>query len=120
MHFGKDLTGFWTGDLSIRLLLVLIKRLLRMHGRSALAEAMLGQQASWSNIEYVLADIADKVEAGNYLFLSAHKSEGYVMPNFTPYPRPGLDLSQSVTIEPEPNWASVDDIRDLFRQMHGG
>lgn len=120
MHFGIDLRDFWTGALSLRRLKVLIYRLLKMHGRSAVSEAVLGEQASWSNLEYILADLRDSIEAGNHLFLSAHKSEEYQMPDFRPYPRPGLDLSQSVTNSEADNWASAEDIASLFDHMHGG
>jgi hypothetical protein len=94
-----------------------------MHGRSAVAEAYIGEQASWSNTDYILADIRDSIEAGNYLFLSAHKSEDYQMPDFQPYPRPGLDPSLLVyrtEAESEPDWASAQDIAGLFKRMHGG
>lgn len=121
MHFGIDLVELWRGELSIRRVSTLVHRLLGMHGQSALAVAMLGDQARWGNQEYILADLRDSIEAGNYLFLSAHKSDGYTMPDFQVYPRPGLDVSQSVTNpEPEPNWATADDIRNLFKLMHGG
>ncbi len=122
MHFGIDLTDFWTGALSIRRVKVLILRLLAMHGRSALSEAYLGEQASWSNEAYILADVRDSIEAGNYLFLSAHKSDGYKMPDFKPYPRPGLDPGLLVygSDDPEPDWASPQDIAQLFKRMHGG
>jgi len=118
-HFGIDLGGFWTRKLSLRRLLVLIRRLLRMHGRSALSEALIGEQAAWSNIEYILADLRDSIEVGNYLFLSAHKSEGYRMPDFQPYPRPGLDLSQRFE-EPEPEWATAQDLMNFFSQVNRG
>lgn len=123
MHFGIDLCEFWAGGkLSLRRLRVLILRLLAMHGQSAVSEAYLGEKASWSNEAYIMADIRDSIEAGNYLFLSAHKSEGYKMPDFQPYPRPGLDFSQLVTKsdEPEADWASAQDIAELFKRMHGG
>lgn len=119
MHFGLDLGDFWSGGLSLRRLKVLIFRLLKMHGLSAVCEAVLGEQASWSNVEYMLADLRDSIEAGNYLFLSAHRSEDYVMPDFRTYPRPGLELSELVS-NPEPEWATADDIADLFKLMHGG
>jgi hypothetical protein len=119
MHFGVDICGFWRGELTLRRLTVLIRRLLRMHGQSAVAEAYLGKPASWSNTEYILADLRDSIEAGNYLFLSAHKSEGYTMPAFQPYPRPGVELSQLVRVD-EPDWATASDIAQLFNQMHGG
>ena len=120
MHFGIDLRDFWTGELSLRRLMVLIYRLVRMHGQSDVSEAVLGEPASWGNIEYLLADLRDSIESGNYMFLSAHKSESFRMPEFKPYPRPGLDLSQSVTISESDDWASAEEIADLFRQMHGG
>lgn len=118
MHFGIDVREFFTGDLTLRRLNVLVRRLIGMHGRSALSEAMLGEQASWSNIEYILADLRDSIEAGNYLFLSAHRDDKYTMPEFQPYPRPGLDV-QSVNYSPEPEWATAQDIAELFRMAHG-
>lgn len=90
-----------------------------MNGRSALSEALIGEQAAWSNIEYILADLRDSIEVGNYLFLSAHKSEGYRMPDFQPYPRPGLDLSQRFE-EPEPEWATAQDLMNFFSQVNRG
>jgi hypothetical protein len=121
MHFnGIDLKDFWTGKLSLRRLAILIHRLLKMHGRSAVSEAVLGEQASWSNIEYMLADIRDSIEAGNYFFLSAHRDEKKPMPEFKMYPRPGWDMDQSVTNQDEPDWASAQEIAELFNYMHGG
>lgn len=122
MHFGVDLVDFWGGKLSLRRVGVLIRRLLAMHGRSAVSEAYLGEQAAWSNEAYIMADIRDSIEAGNYLFLSAHKSDGYRMPDFKPYPRPGLDSSLLVykSDEPEADWASPQEISQLFKRMHGG
>jgi hypothetical protein len=119
MHFGVDICDFWTGALSLRRAKVLIHRLLKMHGQSAVSEAYLGTPASWSNLEYMIADLRDSIEAGNYLFLSAHRSEGYRMPDFQPYPRPGVDFSQSFIPE-DTDWASAQDIAALFRQMQGG
>lgn len=120
MHFGIDLKDFWGQKLSIRRVSVLVRRLLKMHGRSAISEAFLGEQAAWSNTEYILADLRDSVEAGNYLFLSAHSREGYKVPDFNPYPRPGVDFSQSVTVsESETEWASAQDIMNLMSRLNG-
>lgn len=120
MHFRIDLCDFWTGALSLRRLKILIHRLLRMHGQSAVSESVLGEEAAWSNIEYMLADLRDSVEAGNYLFLSAHRSEEYQMPDFKSYPRPGIESVSHLIEEPEPDWASAQEIAELFRHMHGG
>lgn len=90
-----------------------------MHGRSALSEAVVGEQASWGNVEYILADLRDSIEAGNHMFLSAHKAEGYQMPDFRPYPRPGLDLSQSVIHSEPAEMATAQDLQQFFNQLRG-
>ncbi|MEU1881892.1 hypothetical protein ABZ470_31720 [Streptosporangium sp. NPDC020072] len=80
---------FYRGRVSLRRLLVVINRLLQMHGRSALAVALLGDVALWSNTDYLIADAIDRIEVTNWLLVEINKSEGTNNPFPDPYPRPG-------------------------------
>lgn len=119
MHFHLDLLDYYRGGISIRRLNVLVWRLLKMHGRSAVAEALLGEQARWGNAEYILADIADRLDAGNFLFIEANKAEGTDNPMPKPYPRPGVDMSMYEINEDATRFASNEEIVG-FLSMLGG
>ncbi|GAA2665201.1 hypothetical protein [Nonomuraea recticatena] len=91
MHFpGIRIEGLFDGTLTLRRILVLVNRLLGMLGKSALAVALLGEAASWSNEEYILADLYDEIAVGNWMFVTAHRTDDQAsIPTPPPYRRPG-------------------------------
>lgn len=123
MHFHLDLLDFYRGKISIRRIHVLIWRLLKMYGQSALAEALLGEQASWSNTNYILADLADRLEAANYIFIEAHKAENASNPTPTPYPRPGMKYDSETSHEliqgDRHEWATAQDLNGFLTMLGG-
>lgn len=129
MHFhGIDLHDLFTGRLSFRRLAVLINRLVGMFGKSAVSLAMLGEQARWGNTQYMIADLIDRVEISNWLTTEVYKAEGSSNPIPTPYPRPGMDSSESsqsgegvvnelIGETETPRLASAQDIAEWFSQL---
>lgn len=121
MHFhGVDLHDLFAGRMSFRRLSVLVNRLMVMYGKSALSEALLGEPAHWSNEEYMLADVIDRLEIGNWLMTEVHKSEDTSNPVPKPYPRPGMSaesesLNELTTNEPE--MASAHELAQWFAQI---
>lgn len=69
------MTAFWRGDLSIRLLSVITRQLLR-DPSSALMQAVAPIETRWGPVEYLLADLLD-------VTMAAHFKDP------KPYPRPG-------------------------------
>lgn len=94
-HFhGVDLLDFYRGRLSLRRLAALLKRLLRLPGRSALAAAV-DARAQWSPSQYLLAEVIDRVELSNWLAVEIN-AEHNDLPFPDPVSRPG-DVQETST-----------------------
>lgn len=120
MHFGIDLRDLFTGRLSFRRLGVLINRLVGMYGQSAVSVALLGEAARWSNTEYLIADLIDRVEILNWLTTEIHKSPNTSNPIPEPHPRPGMSREGGELIntpESEPQMATAQDLSDWFAKL---
>lgn len=65
--FNIDLLDMYRGTLSVRRVHVLVHRLLKMAGRSALSSAV-NSSAEWSNTEHLLAALVDEVAVTNYMY----------------------------------------------------
>lgn len=92
MYFPSlDIRDLFANGFTMRRLLVVINRLLEMHGRSALATALLGEGASWSNVEHLIADVIDQQKIANWLVMRVNRASEETdipFPDFTH--RPGM------------------------------
>ncbi|WP_233290232.1 hypothetical protein [Kitasatospora sp. MBT66] len=93
---------------------VLICGLMRKPGRSALL-AELDETAQWGTAEHLLARVSDALEASNYLFIKANSSEVDDLPIPEPVPRPGLDIAELAS--PEPDFANGAEVAGFFTHM---
>ncbi|MCX4685472.1 hypothetical protein OG401_14310 [Kitasatospora purpeofusca] len=93
---------------------VLISALMHKPGRSALL-AELDETAQWGTAEHLLARMSDALEASNYLFIKANSDDTDDLPIPEPVPRPGLDIAELTT--PEPNFASGAEVAGFFTHM---
>lgn len=100
-----DIENVFRGSFTMRRLLLVINRLLdrQMHGRSALAASLLGEMATWSNEEYMIADLIDQVALNTHILMMVHKSEDAKNPEFEAYRRPGFTPKEKEEREPEPS-----------------
>lgn len=97
MHFPSlNIKDALTENFTLHQLGVVINRLIYMHGRSALAVALLGVAASWSNEEYLLADIADELRITNWFTMRINRADEH---QDIPFPelvrRPGAERKPS-------------------------
>lgn len=105
-----DILDYWRGKLSLRRVAVLLKRLMHMAGRSALA-SKLDVQAEWSTLEYMTAEMIDRLELANWLAIRIN-SEKSDVPQPEPIPRPG---HKEVT--PVRDFATPAEVAALFSGM---
>lgn len=119
-----DIKDAFEGSFTMRRLLVVINRLLGMHGRSALSVAVLGVGASWSNEEYMLAASIDEAKYGNYLTMQINGAANQSLPPFTNYLRPGQsreDLRDDVlSTEPSMEFASGPEVAGVLSRLTTG
>lgn len=87
-----------------------IKRLLRMPGRSALSAAV-DDRDEWTIESYLIAEVLDRLEVANWLSIEIN-SEDNELPFPKPWPRPGV--GETETIEDPPEFASLDEVANLF------
>lgn len=107
----------------MRRLLVVINRLLGMHGRSALATALLGEEASWSNMEYMIADLIDETRFVNHLTMTINRGENTEPPEWHSYRRPGVRHTRAddvLSSSPTQEFASVDTVAGVLSQLQTG
>ncbi len=101
------------GRVSIRRLVVLVARLLRMPGRSALAEAMHPANA-WTATDYLTAELIDRMELANWLTLRVNSEESRRIDPPERFPRPGVEPA-----EPETEFASAAEVHSFLQQLTG-
>jgi len=121
MHFPTlDIENVFRGSFTMRRLLLVINRLLRMNGRSALAESLLGESASWSNLEYMLADLIDQVAMANHFTMIINKSEDALTPEFEAYRRPGFtptERNPDMAERPGEEFASAHEVAGVLSSL---
>lgn len=112
--FGVDLLDVWRGNISLRRIMVLSKRLMHMHGRAALPMAY-DESLSWGTQEHLTAKIADSLEVANWMFIQANTSEdGEEIPFPDPIPRPGVEPPEEAPKE----MASTTEVADFLNNIH--
>lgn len=129
MHFPSlNIKDALTEDFTLHQLGLVINRLIYMHGRSALAVALLGIAASWSNEEYILADIADELRISNWFTMRLNRVDEHTD---IPFPelvrRPGFERKPSeerehteVSPPPPKSFASANEIAGVLSGLQVG
>ncbi|MET8382497.1 hypothetical protein ABZV14_05780 [Streptosporangium canum] len=107
----------WRRKLSFRRLSFLARQLLSMPGESALSKAKFGESASWSDTQYMLAELNDRLAYNSWVFIEANKAEGADNPYPDPFPRPGRTRKE-VSEEPqEQEFASPHEVVAFFARL---
>lgn len=109
-----DLLDLYRGKLSLRRANVLIKRLLRMPGRSALLSA-IDERADWDTRDYLTANLVDELALANWLFIKANFKKAPPEPK--PTPRPGVHQNEKKTAPQGQDFASPQEVADIFAAL---
>ncbi|WEB38766.1 DUF5361 domain-containing protein [Streptomyces yunnanensis] len=96
----------------MRRLYVLVSRLIDMRGQCALAPA-IDERLTWPDETHILANIADSLEASNWMFIKAN-SEDSDAPIPEPLPRPGMGSAE----ESQPELASSAEVAKFFNDIN--
>lgn len=111
-----DLTGFYSGTVSLRRLWLCIKRLLSMRGDSALAVALLGEKAAWSDRDHMIADLIERLDFANWLTANINRGKSATQTPFPErYPRPGYSKQDA---PPASEFATPAEISRVLAALH--
>lgn len=92
-YYHVDLRDLWTGRLTPRLVLALVRHL---PWDSAYVTALRGgaEYVGWDRHAQILADVYDAINTLTYVFRAAHSDKPKKVKPLPPYPRPGVKAEE--------------------------